>query len=212
MTPVRSAARAMLAAIFLTEGLAAVRDPKRLVDRAKPVTDRISSLHPAIPSDTATLVRVNGAVQVVGGALLATGVATTPAALALAASLVPTTLAGHPFWQHDDPAERRQQRINLLKNAGLVGGLLFAALDNEGRPGLRWRAAREAHDLRRQADQLRRRAGREADHLRRRAGREADHLRRRAGREASHLQWRAAHGARDATGAARRALRGITGS
>jgi putative oxidoreductase len=151
MTPVRSAARAMLAAIFVSEGFTSLRSPERHAVKAKPVTDRISSLHPRIPSDPATLVRVNGAAQVLGGVLLATGRATTPASLVLAASLVPTTLAGHAFWQLEDPAERRQQRINFLKNAGLFGGLLFAALDNEGRPSLRWRTAHGASHLRRRA-------------------------------------------------------------
>ena len=139
----------MLAAIFVTEGFNALRSPQQHAVKAKPVTDRISSLHPSIPSDPATLVRINGAAQVLGGALLATGRVTTPASLVLAASLVPTTLAGHAFWELDDPQERRMQRINFLKNAGLLGGLLFAALDNEGRPGLRWRTTHGAGQLKR---------------------------------------------------------------
>jgi uncharacterized membrane protein YphA (DoxX/SURF4 family) len=185
----------MLAAIFLTEGLAAVSRPERLADKARPVTDRISSLHPSIPKDAATLVRVNGAAQVIGGVLLATGRATTPASLMLAASLVPTTLAGHAFWRHEDPAERRRQRIDFLKNAGLVGGLLFAALDNEGRPSLRWRTVHESHNLRRraasQAHRLRRRAEQETHFVRRRAEQEAHLLRRRAQHEAQRAFHRA---------------------
>jgi uncharacterized membrane protein YphA (DoxX/SURF4 family) len=83
---------------------------------------------------------MNGAAQVAGGLLLATGHATTPAALVLAGSLVPTTLAGHAFWQTTDPTERAQQQVHFFKNVSLLGGLLFAALDNEGRPGVVWRA------------------------------------------------------------------------
>ena len=59
----------------------------------------------------------------------------------LAGSLIPTTIAGHPFWPVDSPAERRNQEIHFLKNLGLLGGLLLAAADTEGRPGLRWRAS-----------------------------------------------------------------------
>src|SRR3954463_4986320 len=103
MTPVRSAARAMLAAIFLSEALAALTSPERFAGKAKPVTDRLSSLHPSIPSDPETLVRLNGAAQIAGGVLLASGRATTPACLVLAGSLVPTTLAGHAFWEREDP-------------------------------------------------------------------------------------------------------------
>jgi uncharacterized membrane protein YphA (DoxX/SURF4 family) len=144
MTPLRTFARGMLAAIFVAEGFNALRRPDRLVQRAKPVTDQLAptlkSIHPRIPTDPKTLVRVNGGVQLTAALLLATGRASTPAAAALAASLVPTTIAGHPFWTFEDPEQRRLQRILFLKNAGLLGGLIFAALDNEGRPGISWRA------------------------------------------------------------------------
>jgi uncharacterized membrane protein YphA (DoxX/SURF4 family) len=158
MTPLRSFARGMLAAIFVAEGFNALRQPERLVQRAKPVTDQLAptlkSIHPAIPTDPKTLVRINGGVQLTAALLLATGRASTPAAAALAASLVPTTIAGHPFWTYEDPEQRRTQRIMFMKNAGLLGGLIFAALDNEGRPGLSWRAG----DLTRRAQRGTRRA------------------------------------------------------
>lgn len=133
----------MLAAIFVSSGTDSLMNPERLVPRAKPVTDRIAPLlarvHPKVPTDTRTLVRANGAVQVLGGLLLMTP-ARRPAAAALAVSLVPTTLAGHAFWQADNATDRAAQRIQFLKNVGLAGGLILAALDTEGRPGLRWRA------------------------------------------------------------------------
>ncbi len=50
-------------------------------------------------------------------------------ALTLAASLVPTTLAGHAYWKIEDPAARKVQRIQFHKNMAMIGGLLFAALD-----------------------------------------------------------------------------------
>ncbi|MBK7406268.1 MAG: hypothetical protein IPJ41_17095 [Phycisphaerales bacterium] len=49
------------------------------------------------------------------------------AALALAAFLVPATLAAHAFWR--GPREARPAQLaNLLKNASLIGGLLLVAL------------------------------------------------------------------------------------
>ena len=72
-------------------------------------------------------VRFNGAAMVAGGAALALGILPRAAALGLAASLVPTTLAGHPFWKLEDPQARNQQRVQALKNLGLVGGLLAVA-------------------------------------------------------------------------------------
>ncbi|MEV6932109.1 DoxX family protein [Dactylosporangium sp. NPDC051485] len=159
MRPVRTVARSLLATIFVVQGWASFRAPAKLADRARPVTDRlepaIRAVHPSLPTDAETLVRVNGAAQVLGGVLLATGRASRPAALLLAGSLVPTTLAGHAFWSVEDPQQRALQRIQFMKNMGLVGGLLLAAVDREGRPDLRWRAGHAAKTLRRARKHLR---------------------------------------------------------
>jgi hypothetical protein len=53
--------------------------------------------------------------------------------------LVPTTYAGHRFWETDDKQERMQQRIHFLKNLSILGGLLIAAGDTAGNPSLAWR-------------------------------------------------------------------------
>ncbi len=69
-------------------------------------------------------------------------------AAVLAGTLVPTTLAGHRFWEIEDKQERAQQRIHFLKNVTMLGGLLIAAADTAGDPSLAWRgrhAARDAH-------------------------------------------------------------------
>ena len=151
MTPVRTAARAMLGAIFVVQGWNAVRDPGTLATRAKKLTDQIGpplqKVNANIPTDAETLVRVNGAVQVAGGLALLTPAHRLGAA-ALAASIVPTTYAGHAFWEFDEPKDRAGQRVHFMKNLGLMGGLIIAALDNDGKPGLAWRArhAAEAAD------------------------------------------------------------------
>lgn len=134
----------MLGAVFVISGWAAARDPEGRAEQARPFIERlepkIKALHPSLPTDAKTLVRLNGAAQVAGGLLLATGRAPRQGALLLAGSVLPTTLAGHPYWAVDDPQRRAQERIHFLKNLGLMGGLLLAALDREGRPDLRWRA------------------------------------------------------------------------
>ena len=143
----------MLSAIFVVSGARAVANPEPFVDRAKRVTDRVGPLltgiHPRIPTDPRTLVRVNGAVQLAGGLFLATGHCTRPAAAVLAGTLVQTTAAGHPFWTIEDPTQRANHQIHFIKNLGLLGGLLLAVADTEGRPGLRWRAGRAVGDGRR---------------------------------------------------------------
>ena len=58
----------------------------------------------------------------------------------LAASLGPDDLAGHAFWEKTDPAKSAAAAQQFLKNVGLLGGLLMAAVDTAGKPGLAWRA------------------------------------------------------------------------
>ena len=60
--------------------------------------------------------------------------------LALAASIVPTTPIDHAFWDETDPAKRKAQRVQFLKNMAMMGGVLLATVDTAGKPGLAWRA------------------------------------------------------------------------
>src|SRR3712207_5232754 len=145
MRPVRTLARAMLGALFVSSGARTVANPDTLVERAKPVTDRVAPVlektDPRIPTETATLVRINGAVQLVGGLMLATNRLPRVGAVLLAGSLVPTTLAGHAFWTYEGP-DRQTHKVQFMKNLGLLGGLLLAAADTQGKPSLRYRAER----------------------------------------------------------------------
>lgn len=162
MSLVRLVARPMLASIFVLQGVKTLRDPETATAEAKPVTDRMTPLlekyAPQLPTDTRSLVRINAGVNVGAGLMLATGRLPRLSALALAASLVPSTLAAHPFWQAEDQDERRRQRVEFLKNVGLAGGLMLASVDTVGRPGLRWRAGRAASDTRRAARTAKREA------------------------------------------------------
>ena len=89
-----------------------------------------------VPNDPELVVRANGAVMVGAGSMLALGRLPRRAALALALSLLPTTAAGHPFWQIKDPKQRAAQRLQLQKNLSMLGGLLLAVVDTGGKPGL----------------------------------------------------------------------------
>jgi uncharacterized membrane protein YphA (DoxX/SURF4 family) len=137
------------------------------------VTDRLVPLLqravPQQPSDPVTLVRLNGGVQLAAGLTLASGRAPRVSALVLAASLVPTTAAGHRFWEEQDPATRTQQKNNFFKNVSMLGGLLIAAGDTEGKPGVAWRTRRVAKDARREAKHLASAARREAKLVKARA-------------------------------------------
>lgn len=128
LAPLRPAARVLTGSTYVLLGFDALREPGGRVDLASPVLAAIRSKVP-LPEDDELLVRANAAVQVAAGAMLAAGVAQRLAALVLAGSLVPTTLAGHAYWSVDDPAARKAQRIHFHKNMALIGGLLFAVLD-----------------------------------------------------------------------------------
>jgi putative oxidoreductase len=168
MTVSRTIARPMLASMFVVGGVNALRNPDKLAIRAKPVLDRVLPLldrvapQLPVPHDHETLVRLNGAVHVGAGAALATGRAPRISAAVLAATLVPTTLGGHRFWEEQDPTTRTQQRLNFFKNVSMLGGLLIAAGDTDGKPGVAWRARRAAKDARREARHLAATARREA--------------------------------------------------
>ena len=133
----------MIAGMFISGGLDAMLHPDAKAPRAQAVTQPITDTL-GITEDPATLVRINGAVMVVGGVLLGTGRVPRLAAIALGATLIPTTLAAHRFWEIDDPTQRAQQRVHFLKNVSMFGGLILAATDTEGRPSLSWRARKRA--------------------------------------------------------------------
>ncbi|WP_226345153.1 DoxX family protein [Agilicoccus flavus] len=148
MSLVRRLARPMLAAIFVTGGVDALRHPGGRTDLARPVVGKLAE-YTGLPDDPELMVRANGATMALAGFMLATGRLPRVAGGLLAASLVPTTVAGHPFWKSDD--ERGTQRIQFFKNLGLLGGVLLAAVDTDGKPGLTWRARHAVAASRREA-------------------------------------------------------------
>lgn len=132
MSPTRSLARPLLASTFITGGADALRHPG----------PRAKAVEAAGLNNPEQLVRLNAAVQLLGGLALATGRFPRVAALVLAGSLVPTTYVGHAFWTVPDKAAKKQQQIHFTKNLGLLGGLLLAAADTGGRESLPHAAGR----------------------------------------------------------------------
>jgi putative oxidoreductase len=114
---------------YVLLGIDAVRAPGGRVDQAAPVLAAIRKVVP-LPEDDEMVVRGNAVVQVVAGGLLSLGIAPRLSALALAGSLIPTTLAGHSYWAIEDEAARKAQRIQFHKNLAMIGGLLLAVIDD----------------------------------------------------------------------------------
>src|SRR3954470_7512509 len=124
MTIAEAVARPLLAGVFVYSGIDTLRSAGQKVDVASPV---LEPLERATGLDGPAIVKINAGAQVVAGACLALGILPRPAAAVLAASLVPTTLAGHRPWEEDDPKSRATHTIHLLKNVAMLGGLLLAA-------------------------------------------------------------------------------------
>jgi uncharacterized membrane protein YphA (DoxX/SURF4 family) len=110
----RRTGQALLGTMFVKLGFDAARRPGPRVDKAA----ALGVSHPALA------VRGNGAAMVAGGAALTLDKLPRVAALGLIASMIPTTLAGHAFWELDG-ADRKAQEIQFYKNLGLVGGLVL---------------------------------------------------------------------------------------
>ncbi|MDQ2679007.1 MAG: DoxX family protein [Actinomycetota bacterium] len=111
------AGRLLLAGQFVYGGYLAARDPG-----ARP-----AALERAGMPGGADLVRLNGGAMVVGGLALGAGVLPRAASIGLIASLLPTTVIGHPFWREQDPAARSAHTLQFVKNLSMLGGLLIAA-------------------------------------------------------------------------------------
>jgi uncharacterized membrane protein YphA (DoxX/SURF4 family) len=143
----RRVARPLLASIFIAEGWGAIRNPNGTGKPSEPPAQPPTKESSPIQEDALALVRLNGVVQVGAGVLLAIGKFPRLASLALIGTIVPTTYGGHRFWEEPDDHIRAQQKVQFLKNLGLLGGLIYAAVDTEGAPSLGWRTRRRVHQV-----------------------------------------------------------------
>ncbi|QRY64405.1 DoxX family protein [Gordonia sp. PDNC005] len=137
----RRIARPLLGTAFIASGIDAVTAPAGPARTAEPLLENV-------PADTETVIRVAGAVQVGAGLALAFGKAPRIASTVLAGTLVPTTVFASDFWNENDPAVRSAKQSAFVKNLGLLGGVLIASADTEGRPSLGWRGRRRLVDAR----------------------------------------------------------------
>jgi uncharacterized membrane protein YphA (DoxX/SURF4 family) len=141
----------MLAATFIGRGVEALRSPKPAADAARPTLEGLSKLPDPVganvPTNAETVARVNGAVQIGAGLLLATGRLPRFASATLALSVVPGSLGGHAFWNQTDPGRKADERRAFLADISLIGGLIIAAVDTEGKPSLGWRGRRAARKV-----------------------------------------------------------------
>lgn len=144
---VRRVARPLMAGVFIVGGIDTLRKPEPRARKAKAV---VEPLQPVARQaglgglDPEQVTRIDAAAKVVAGLMLATGRLPRLSALALATSLVPTTVAGHPFWAESEAPARKGQLMHFLKNVAILGGLLTMVVDTGGRESLPHKARRLA--------------------------------------------------------------------
>ena len=115
--------RLLVAGIFVLSGVEVSREPGNRAQAAAAL---------GVPQPELA-VRANALVMLFAGVALALGLFPRWAAAVLAGTLVPTTLAGHPFWKESDPRQHTGQLAHFLKNLSMLGGLLFIAGGEEHR-------------------------------------------------------------------------------
>jgi len=148
---IRRIARPLLSVAFIGHGVDALRNPKPAADAARPAMEGMRKLPDPVgskvPSDAETFARINAGVQIGGGLLLATGKMPRLASAALAVSVIPGSLGGHMFWAQQDPERKAEERRAFMTDLSLLGGLIIAAVDTEGKPSLGWRGRRAARKV-----------------------------------------------------------------
>lgn len=143
---VRRIARPLLSAAFIGQGIEALRDVKPAAEIVQPTLDGLNSLPDSVsdkvPDNAVTVAKINAAVQIGGGLLLATGRIPRVASALLAATVIPGNLGRHMFWEENDPVLKADKRRAFLTDVSLIGGLVLASADTAGKPSLGWRGRR----------------------------------------------------------------------
>ena len=62
--------------------------------------------------------------MVIAGLTMAVGFRPRESAALLIVSMIPTTLAGHPFWKEETKEGRSAQQTQFMKNVAIIGGLM----------------------------------------------------------------------------------------
>jgi uncharacterized membrane protein YphA (DoxX/SURF4 family) len=106
--------RLLFVYLFVESGLTNLLRKRQQVDQA--AAQDVPEPGVAVPAA--------GLVAVVGGISVALGLYGDLGALLIAAFLVGVTPVMHAYWRESEAAKRKAQRINFMKNVGLLGGAL----------------------------------------------------------------------------------------
>ncbi|MGH3696624.1 MAG: DoxX family membrane protein [Pseudonocardiaceae bacterium] len=115
-------ARPLLAVVSVANGVEDLLNPKPKIEAVAPLLAKTpAAVNPAL------VVQAGAAVKITAGLLMGLGRMPRLAAIVLAADLIPTTVAEHPFSAATSPDARKARQASFLSNCGLLGGLLLAS-------------------------------------------------------------------------------------
>ncbi|OFK65123.1 DoxX family protein [Corynebacterium sp. HMSC056F09] len=143
---IRKFARPMLASVFVWDGVDTLRNTSEHVADTESVLKRLRKVLPReyagyIPNDPELVTRALGGAKTAAGTSLALGKAPRTSAAVLALTHVPN-LVGNAFWTADSQKDKEAQRNSFITNTALLGALAIVTQDTEGKPSVRWRAAK----------------------------------------------------------------------
>lgn len=157
VTLVRVIARPLIASGFVFSGVDRLKNAGKTAPQLKPVLAGVTKVVPSaagITSNEKLVGQVLGATQIGAALLLGIGRFSRVAALLLTVTATVNTLVDYRSADASTPEGKKQRRATLLKNLSLVGAVLLATVDTNGRPGLAWRAEHYAMDAKRSATGL----------------------------------------------------------
>lgn len=177
MSLVRRIARPLLAAPFILEGIRTAYQPEREIDVYPQAFEAVDSAlaKTSTPDflDARTIIRVSGAVAAGAGILYASNRCPRLAA----ATLLVTTSVGWAgrkrIWELSGE-ERMQELQSILTDAGLLGGVLLAVVDHDGRPSVGYRVEKFVERSKKNAEAKQRELEKKADKLGKKAKKSVD--------------------------------------
>ncbi|MFT3877908.1 MAG: DoxX family membrane protein [Propioniciclava sp.] len=183
MNLLRGVGRLLLGGYFIINGAKAIKSPGEFAASAEPIRERFVPLlqrvvppeaSAYVPEDTTTLVRANGALAIVGGLGMATGIGRRGGAALAATSVLPQVLAFRP------KGSTAEDRGVLVRNLALLGAALVVSQDTAGQPSLAWKAADARRRLSSEAERKASAAAKQAQRTKAQIKREARALKREA--------------------------------
>lgn len=157
MTIVRFVARPLLASSFIASGIDRLKNSANTAEQLRPVLERAGKTVPSakpVTSNAPMVAKVVSGTQIGAAILLAIGKLSRFAAALLVATSALNAIVEYRSAESATKEDKTRRRNQLLKNVSLVGAVLIASVDTNGRPGLAWRAEHFASDTRKNAKSL----------------------------------------------------------